>query len=145
MKSIKLDNNISIDSSGITHNRELLSNILNGINGTILWENNGSISEFSRQDISLNTTNYNCYEVIYQLSTFDTRNCSTGKIRKGKGTQMIFLYNQSDASIYISREVTYVNANTLKIENCYASNSTSIGNNRCIPLLVIGYNLSIYD
>ena len=125
---------------------EINNKLLKNVCGTVLWENSNTTSQFAPQDVTLNSSNYDYYEVFYQLSLMDTRRTATGKAPKGSGTQMVFLYNTGQQSIYISRQVTYVNDTKLHFEHAYGSENNGAGganNNRCIPIMIVGYNLGI--
>lgn len=122
---------------------EINNKLLKNVCGTVLWENNNTTSQFAPQDVTLNSSNYDYYEVFYQLSLLDTRRVSTGKVPKGSGTQLIYITNTGSISLYMSRSVTYVSDSKLHFENCYDNNNSGAGNQRCIPIEIIGYNLGI--
>ena len=111
----------------------------------ILWTNPSQTSGFTPQEITFSDDDYDCYEIIYQLSLMDTRKKSTGKVPKGSGTEMIFIYNTGSVSMYISRETTYVSNTKMQIENSYDSSNGGANNNRCIPIYVIGYNTGLFS
>lgn len=105
-------------------------------NGTILWTNTNPTGEFSAQNITLNSTNYDVYEIYYKV-TASSNDVRCSKSIKGFGTQMIMSTDQNP----IRRFAQYVNANTLSITSAtgsYSSNST------IVPIYVVGYKTGLF-
>lgn len=128
-------------------NKKLNKDILDLINenkteivnlkGKNLWTNpNPTSISFESQSITLNSNDYDYYEIIYKMSTVNDRKSSSGIISKGSGTMLIFL--MTELSQFCSRAITYSNDTKLLIEDALSSNGSTT-NNRCIPLYIIGY------
>lgn len=62
MRAIKFKNNDYLDSTGIIHNRNKLSNI---IDGTLIWENSNISENFLAQTLNVNLSKYNEIEIVY--------------------------------------------------------------------------------
>ena len=115
------------------------SSKINNLKPKILCINpNQSSSSFSAQNVSLNTDDYDYYEIIYMFSTTNTNCGSTGKILKGKGTMLVFIINTGEIHGNTTRNVNYNNATQLGFESTITE-AGGTSNNRCIPLYIIGY------
>lgn len=95
-KSIKLKNNTYIDSTGITHNRELLSNILNTLitelnklKPVVLYSNDSGTND----TISLTDSigNYQYIEVFYKTQYNNRIYSNKFYNANGKDTQIFYL------------------------------------------------------
>lgn len=107
------------------------------LKGKNLWTNpNPTSISFESQSITLNSNDYDYYEIIYKMSTVNDRKSSSGIIPKGSGTMLIFL--MTELSQFCSRTITYSNDTKLLIEDALSSNNSTT-NNRCIPLYIVGY------
>ena len=134
---INADNLNNIES-GIKDNETLIGNIT----GTILWENPNPTTDFTEQDVTLSSSDYDCYEVIYKQSTNANRALNTGKIPKGYGAVLnealtsshyrAINYN-SDTSLHISSGV-----DVAPYGNPVATDS------QCVPLYIIGYKTGLF-
>jgi hypothetical protein len=67
-KGIKFKDNNYLDSSGVVHKRKLLSDILNELTGTVLWQNSNDGNDFAAQFINVNTTGYKWAKVLFKVS-----------------------------------------------------------------------------
>lgn len=110
----------------------------------LLWTNtNTSEAWASARQITLNASDYDMYEVIYFYgATNSTTNVkSTGKIPKGKTTQLEFLYNTSGANAVIRRREFTYNSDT---KYTVGKNTGADGDYACRPLYVIGYKTGLF-
>jgi len=111
----------------------------------VLWTNQNPTTGFESQNIELNSNDYDYYEVLFieQLGSFNNL-LSTGKIPKGRNTTLITTTNYANTYPQIfRREVNYINASSLKINNGYYqscnSNNRSSNNQIVVPYQIIGY------
>ena len=112
----------------------------------VLWENPSPTSSFASQNITLNSSDYNYYEIIYKDNPSGNRALSTGIIPKGYGARMQLSGGWGGTHLTTDRrETTYVDATTFAIPSCITydqtGSSTSYGTNNdsIIPIRVIGY------
>ena len=116
-------------------------NLIKEVSGVILWENPyPSASNFNAQNIQLKSSNYDCYEIMYYASMASEKLMSSGRIPKGCGTILQFIYNRSGATVTASRWTNYISATSLSFDDSYDSSNSGSNNARCVPLYVIGYN-----
>ena len=117
-QSIKLKNENYIDSSGITYNRELLSNVLTELKLIILYSNDSG----SAGNITLNNSisNYSNIEIIYGT---DNHIQSSGKIPVSLLSFLVpltLIYTTSDATTFIYTSTYQISGTTATFE--YADN-----------------------
>jgi hypothetical protein len=117
---------------------------LKRVNGTILWQNPNPNAEFQSQNITLNSNDYDCYEIIYLQDVSTPRIFNTGKILKGHGTILDF-----QAMLPHYRAVNYVSDTTLQINEgvdvYYTSPASTVASNTtCVPLYIIGYKTGLF-
>jgi hypothetical protein len=132
--------NLNNIEGGIKDNETSIGNIT----GKILWENPNPTAEFQPQNITLNSNNYDCYEIIYLQDLSTQRLFNTGKILKGHGTILDF-----QAMLPHYRAVNYVSDTTLQIgegiDVYYTSPaSTVVSNTTCVPLYIVGYKTGLF-
>lgn len=113
--------------------------------GTILWTNSSPTSNFTNGTINLSSSDYDCIEIIYRLSTTRMQTKSTGIIPKGYGSILEFVYNDGSTNLYNSRFISYSSSTSLYSENCYTTQGSSADNSRLIPLYVIGYKKGLFS
>lgn len=115
----------------------------------ILWTNSNPTSSFASQTITLNSDDYDMYEIITSVSTTNDRYISTGKILKDKlCTLMWQTANQSSPYISIRiRSITNKTNTTISFGQAVSSTPTSGGiyNEQMIPIYVIGYKTGLFD
>lgn len=106
----------------------------------VLWENNSPSSNFASQTITLNDniSNYEYYEIIYQLATSGNVAINTGKIPTNLGCYMLSISN------YMRRRTTGTPSGTsLQINDCYFNNTYgtagTVQNDNLIPYQILGY------
>lgn len=111
--------------------------------GKVLWVNNDITSNFSAQTITLNSDDYDFYEVIFKQTTSIDRAFSSGKILKGYGT--ILNYHPAQAHY---RAINYTTDTSLFIGegvDVPQYGSTSSNNSQCIPIYIIGYKTNLFN
>lgn len=141
-KSFKYKDDNYLDSTGIVHNKIPLNKIL----GKILWTNSDTTSAFNSQKITLSSDEYDCYEILYKLSTTSSNCLNTGKIPKGNGTSLIHISGLSNDTPIRTRTINYISDTILEVKDLYtgSSSTTGIDNRHCIPYMVIGYNTGLF-
>ena len=118
-------------------------NRIKNLEGTVLWTNANPISDFVAQNISVDLTNYDKYEIIYYSSKGDMLALSTGILPKiGNGTKLAMFYNAMDNHFYTTREVDFISSGLGfydAIFESFTGGGQGTSNNRLIPLYIIGY------
>lgn len=112
------------------------------VNGTILWENPLPTSDFTEQDITLSSSDYDCYEVIYKQNTNTNRALNTGKIPKGYGAVL----NEALTSSHY-RAINYNSDTSLHISsgvNVAPYGNPVVADSQCVPLYIIGYKTGLF-
>ena len=119
--------------------------------GDILWSNSNPTDDFSNQTITLNSSDYDAYELIYARSKSQNIRYSTGRIPKGSSFN-IFVFAGEESGGYLSyryRNLNYVSDTSLSVSNCIQKivNETTTGtaNATCIPLYIIGYKTGLFN
>ena len=141
MKKINFVNNSEPYLSAENLN-QMQSNIEEAIKGEILWTNPNPTSDFGSQDITLNSSNYDVYELYYKNSKSETRLISTKSI-KGYGFVCFGLNGAQQGNTYI-RDISYVNDTKLNIGRC-ANPGVSHVNDYCVPIYIIGYKTGLFN
>lgn len=119
--------------------------------GKLLWTNTSSSSNFSAKTITLNSSDYDMYEIIFKISaTGDDSNriMSGNKVLKGYGTRLFVPYASEMGSLIYSRAVEYSSDTALQFYDCqYAHGTTAriTSNEYIIPLYVIGYKTNLFS
>lgn len=133
-------NDIETNTTNIQTNTENITNIT----GTILWTNQNPTNDFSQQTITLSSSDYDCYEIIYRQNTTTSRILNTGKIIKGYGTLLMQSIGQNQF-----RTINYVSDTSLEIydnQELTTYGTTTTNDNRInIPLYVIGYKTGLFE
>ena len=143
-RSIKLKNENYIDSTGVVHNKKLLSEMLNGF---ILYNNiNGALSNITLKD---NIDKYKCVEIFYSQyqGYYDSVKIDLSLSKKATLTASIWLTNQSTYDgFYIDTKEITLNNNQLIVDaygalilNGFNSNATKEAQNNIRIHKVIGY------
>lgn len=119
--------------------------------GDILWSNSNPTDDFSNQTITLNSSDYDAYELIYARSKSQNIRYSTGRIPKGSSFN-IFVFAGEESGGYLSyryRNLNYVSDTSLSVSNCIqkivTETTTGTANATCIPLYIIGYNTELFS
>lgn len=107
------------------------------LSGSILWENEDTSQEFTTQDITLNSSNYDFIIWIFLDSTTTETifNCLT---IKGINAGLVML-----PSLSIKRTITYNNDLSYNIGQCISGGS-SVYPTRLIPKYAIGIKLGLF-
>lgn len=149
----KADTNAS-DISTLSTNLSALETQVSDLDGTILWENSSKSSSFASQTITLSSSDYDLYEIIFRISSDSSsgddysRCASSGLLLKGYGTRASVTYAGSHGVNVDSRVVSVSTNTTLSFASGYsASGSTAWVQNDylMVPLYVIGYNTGLFD
>lgn len=121
---------------------------INGQTGKILWTNPNPTSNFSGTIITLNSSDYDMYEIIYssEAGTLNNTLKSTKSI-KGYGTIMEITNPSGSVTPIRARNVTYDTDTRLMISDGYTNNvyPLSTDNSKCIPLYIIGYKTGLFS
>lgn len=118
--------------------------ILSGVKGFLLWTNpNPTSSMPTTTNITLSTSDYDLYEVIYApgVSASYDMLMSTGTVKKGYGARLQFCYWANSTCMLRDRNISYVNDTTLTI----GTNIGIDGDYPCRPMYIIGYKTGIFD
>lgn len=118
------------------------------LNGTILWTNPDPTSAFAGQEITLNSSDYDVYEIVYTAArSSDNRNYTSGKIRKGIRYNALFVATVQATPSMVARGMTDITATTMTFGNGYAGtvSSMSSSNDVAVPLYVIGYKSGLFN
>lgn len=109
-------------------------------NGTVLWTNPNPNSNFSSQNITLNSSDYDVLEVYSKQTTTNSRLSNT-KIIKGYDGIMVTTF---DTGVSGRRTATRISDTSYTIGNLQ-STSEYVGNNSfIIPLYIIGYKTGLF-
>lgn len=133
--------NLNEIKSVVNDNADLLSNIT----GTILWTNSSPTSDFSPQNITLSSDDYDVLEFFYGYDTSGVRVVSERTI-KGNGVQFD-AYSIVVPTRAWRRRAEFVSNTSYSIGNCTRMeyNQTSYNENGyCVPLYVIGYKTGLF-
>lgn len=109
----------------------------------VLWQNSSPTSSFAAQSITLNDSDYDFYEIIFNQSTSVDYYMSTGKLPKGHGTRLTAMFIATGGSGGRTRIVDYTDDTHLNVQVgriCNAGQTTvSNDNTACIPIAILGY------
>ena len=131
------NNNEALEVKGTNILTSINNNTTNisNITGTILWTNPDVSQDITTDtNITLDSDDYDVYEVIYAYNTSDIIEMSV-KSTKGKGTLLLFTIN--NATTY-RRIIEYVDDFTLTIRAQEQSQ-----NSYAIPVYIIGYKTGL--
>lgn len=118
-------------------------NYVNNGLGKILWTNPNPTSSFAEQNITLSSSDYDMYEVVFHGSQTGANTFNTGKIPKGMNAFLQQTYSTSGAINVRSRTINYVNDTTFLVIGGLINGSTD--NTQCIPVYVIGYKTNLFN
>lgn len=138
--------NIVGDSSDL--NEADVITAINNIKGQILWTNPHPTSNFAAQSITLSSSNYDIYEVIYSSEASGSLSgvLNTSRSIKGYGTVLETINPAGSLTPIRVRNVNYVSDTSLSFSTGYSSNAYPLpsDNSKCIPLYVIGYKTGLF-
>lgn len=106
--------------------------------GVVGWTNPSPSDSFSKQAISLNTADYDEYEIEYKLVGNELDVKSTGRILNVNRAYMDYVNSNSGLVAY-GRKITSKSSGTITFGDAYNLSSNEIDNTRCIPQRVILY------
>ena len=133
MRAIKFKNNDYLDSSGITHHRNKLSNI---IDGTLLWENSSVSENFLAQTLNVDLSKYNEIEIVY----FRYPSAVTTKWRafckKNETTELNYSDYESGSIRTWNRQIIITNSSIIIGNNKI---NDFIDNKGLVPYQIIGH------
>lgn len=141
----KADTNASAIATLNTKYDTLEENVL-GLDGTILWENQNPTADFAEQDITLSSDDYDILEFFFRSDVNGNRADSI-RVLKGYGIEFD-MYSSTLATRTWKRRATFTNNTKYHFENCgqlEQGQATSIHNEYCVPLYVIGYKINIFN
>jgi hypothetical protein len=118
------------------------------VNGTILWENPNPTADFAAQTITLNSSDYDIYEVYYYDWT-SGKHMKSEKALKGQNTIIDLILYYDNKAFIATREITYVSDTSLSIGRCDSLVDSSAFThltpaNWCVPVYVIGYKTGLF-
>lgn len=128
---------------------------LTNITGQILWTNPNPTSSFGEQTITLSSSDYDMYEIIFTPNILSTssdisRQGTSGRILKGYGTRLFIAYAgaiTSGANVF-SRLVDYVSDTEIKFYvglSAYGTTSRVEDNQVVVPIYIIGYKTGLFS
>ena len=118
---------------------------INNSRGKILWENQNPTGYFTAQSITLNSDDYDMYEIIYYNWTNANFSLSS-KALKGDNICLQSTILVNNTGYLGTRYVSYTSDTSLSIDDCYSiiqANipSTQVVNDWCVPVCVVGYKI----
>lgn len=116
---------------------------LTNITGQILWTNPNPTSNFVAQTITLNSDDYDMYEVIFYGSVTKADTLTTGRIPKGENAFAIQAYNTGSGNVLRTRSFKYVDDTTLNITIGTSNGIQAPEAN--IPTYIIGYKTGLFN
>lgn len=129
----------------------LVNTLKTSLAGTILWQNDSPTNSFDAQTIVLNSSDYDCFEIIYKRTASTNYIYNTGKIPKGLNVSLNSLVGEENNS-YLQmryRLVDYINDTSLSVGDCTGkttnSNTNTTNNSSTIPLYIIGYKTGLFS
>lgn len=140
-KSVRLTNDTYLDTSSIVHNKQKLNEILDV---KILWENPDKSSAFEQQTITLNSTDYDFYEMYFLRGINFSPILMLVKSIKGYGFQVNDTDNEKlDIR---TRTIALTSSNTLYISHGrkLTTSGYTENDNLLIPMFVIGYKTNTF-
>lgn len=148
---INADNLNNIEG-GIKDNETSINDIetsVNDMKGTILWENPSPTANFSPQEITLTSSDYDCLE-IYYYDWIDTKRMKSQKVIKGANILINASFYANGNFFTSSRPLTYNSDTSYSVGACvalYGSSSFLINqaiNYVCVPVYIIGYKTGLF-
>ena len=119
-----------------------VDNELGGLNAKILWENPDPTVAFGPQSITLNSSDYNYYEIICSFNPDASVALSTKSI-KGRGCALQrTAVNTAGMATISYRIVKYISDTELAFDNSLNSSSSgkpTVANTTLVPIHILGY------
>lgn len=112
------------------------------LNGSkVLWTNPNPDSNFTEQTITLSSSDYDVLEIFYRTDVTASISFST-KTLKGYGFQLDF--NSISNNKWVRRGM-YISNTKFSVNNCTWSADSTVHNEQCIPLYIVGYKTGLFD
>ena len=144
----KIGNLSSLNTTDKTNVINAINEVFNREKGTILWTNQTPDVDFTAQNITLSSNDYDMYEVIFVPTIGTTQEQNAGRVKKGTGTRMSSAYNSNDGVGCRMRTIDYINDTTLHINDGSETRGVtpqSTSNGVCIPLYIIGHKTGLFN
>lgn len=147
MDIFEWNENIPVTANNLNEMQNILNNnVVEGFEnkGKIAWTNSNQAQAISSaKRITLNTSDYDMYEIFYRYSTnsADLGVKSTGKVLKGKNTRIQFTYYNGTSVGIRDRDFLYINDTTYEIGAPIGSDTSATS---CIPLYVVVYKTGLF-
>ena len=114
----------------------------------LLWTNPNINQNFSAQDISLNSDDYDILEIFY-YDWIGSKNYMSQRVIKGKDTYLFCLFDYNNKSYIGSREIEYTNDTKLHSKTGYSIVDESTFRRQqvdywCIPIYIVGYKTGLF-
>lgn len=116
---------------------------LTNITGQILWTNPNPTNPMASQAITLSSSDYDMYEVIFYGSFTGADTLTTGRIPKGGNFFLQQIYNTGSGNILRSRKIQYVSDTSMTVTDGTQGETTN--NNVNIPVYIIGYKTGLFN
>lgn len=118
-------------------------NYINKALGTILWTNSSPSSDFASQSITLSSDDYDVLEFYFLQST--TANSMLPLVKIFKNYDGLAIYSSSTVQDVGTRAITRNSDTSYTIGDYYKISGGTGGNNRLIPIYVIGYKTGMFN
>lgn len=133
------DTDMNEIKSVVNNNATELTNLA----GQILWTNPSPTSSFSPQTITLSSSDYDMYEVIFYGSITGADTLTSGRIPKGGNFFLQQIYNTGTGDVVRNRKIQYVSDTSMTVADGTQGNSQN--NNANIPVYIIGYKTGLFN
>lgn len=133
------DTDLNEIKSVVNNNATELTNIM----GKILWTNPNPTENFLAQTITLSSSNYDMYEVIFYGSKTKADTLTTGKIPKGENIFTMQVYNVGAGNVLRTRAIKYIDDTTLNVNEGFQDGNQALQVN--IPAYIIGYKTGLFN
>lgn len=151
-----LENSTDIEIEEITGTENIQLNFANNnsleaqitelkenLGGFILWTNPNPTSNFAGQTITLSSSDYDMYEVLFYGSGTRADTMTSGRIPKGENAFLQQAYDIGNGVQVRNRSVKYVSDTSYNITDGTINGTTN--NTQNIPIYVIGYKTGLFD
>lgn len=117
---------------------------ISNITGKILWKNTNPQAITIETPITLNSSDYDMYEVLYTytMSLTDNEMMSSGRIKKGNNVRLQFSYTSNGGISLRDRIIRYKSDTSLTISEPLGNDGTTT---TIIPRYIIGYNTGLFN
>lgn len=121
-----------------TTDKSSVVNAINSMQGTILWTNSNPNTTFSAQNVTLSSSDFDFYEIIYKQANDIDRTFNSGLILENTGT----ILNFNTTTLYF-RVVSANSKTNIHFDNGQVGSAAS--SNALIPLYIIGYKTGLFS